>query len=240
MKKPLTSDARMCCAALDAGDLSALPALADALEEAGDARAPRLRQLIADGYDPMASGLAQLDEAGVSDWLWRWQCLACRPDQSSNLMPGCGYLEESPVPAVADPNVDVAFEQLAGQIAGLSNVTEVLRWAQEVRHLARAIEGTMAPNATAQLQQPGEVCLTWDGTFTHGRFVTVQIWPGDDGRLHGMVEWNTATSRYSTFLGWPDWDALNQCSFFKPLDSEYPELLTVSDAVLGQLERKKQ
>lgn len=62
---PLSTDALALCAAIDAGDDSALPILADCLEEAGDPRASGLR-LIYDGHYILADWMPR-DEEHWSD-----------------------------------------------------------------------------------------------------------------------------------------------------------------------------
>ena len=52
MTATMTPDILSLCAAIDAGDETALVALADALEEAGDPMAAWLRVVIADRYEP--------------------------------------------------------------------------------------------------------------------------------------------------------------------------------------------
>jgi hypothetical protein len=58
------------CSAIDAGDDSALPILADALEEAGDPRADGVRLVVAGRYEPARNGVGCYwtefdDEAGA-------------------------------------------------------------------------------------------------------------------------------------------------------------------------------
>jgi hypothetical protein len=53
------------CSAIDAGDDSALPILADALEEAGDPRADGVRLVVAGRYEPARNWTEFDDEAGA-------------------------------------------------------------------------------------------------------------------------------------------------------------------------------
>jgi hypothetical protein len=128
-----------------------------------------------------ATGWAIFEGGAIRDALEIWAELACRPHEGDALPP----------PAPPGPEF--------GQ-------DEVLAWAEAVLDAARAAEGSMAPRASVITEDDGVLlALLWEGTFTPGREVVVELFgddPEDPGRItSARLRWCSGTGHPSTFLG---------------------------------------
>ena len=83
----VTQDYAALCNAIDDGDDSALPILADWLEEQGDRRAEWLRILIEDGKMP--SRINSLDGMGNWETIYSWQFRQLEVSQDPRHYVGC-------------------------------------------------------------------------------------------------------------------------------------------------------
>lgn len=73
-------------------------------------------------------------------------------------------------------------------------------WARRVLDAAQEEEGGNAPNASATLDEEGFLLLRWDGTFTAGRWVSMEFADLADGKLQCRLEWCSGTGNPSRYL----------------------------------------
>lgn len=84
-----------------------------------------------------------------------------------------------------------------------SRHANLLQACKILRQACRDDEGGNASDASAVLNENGDLVLTWYGTFTRNRFLRVVIQTPPGGDMIVSIKWDTGTGRESTYLGLP-------------------------------------
>lgn len=86
----------------------------------------------------------------------------------------------------------------------LKNFTpeNLMRTANEVLRMAEESEGELRPKASVKQEKDGRIVLTWKGTWTKGREITVTLIPPtkEGDQWISQFNWKTGTGKASGFL----------------------------------------